>query len=146
MKEAFLNDPKSENLSQLPSTRLSVLMILVVSVMVADLFLGDLDIGPASSRIYLLAVALVLTALQVLRGELRLFSSRSTMAIALSYGLFILWASVNSFIRGQSVADIVLGFGPTILFGWLLFVFAQAAIRRPSDVTLLEVSLLPPQF
>lgn len=107
----------------------------------ADLFLGDLDIGPASSRIYLLFALGVVVTVGVLSGRIKLFSSRLGLAISVVYALFIGWALVNSVIRDAGLVDSVERLGSTIFFGWLLFVLAQASIRRISDLYLVWAAL-----
>ena len=109
--------------------------------MYADLFLGDLDIGHASPRIYLLFALGIVVAAKTVSGQLQLFSSRLGMAIAAVYAMFIVWAVANTVIRGAGVADAIEQLGSTVFFGWLLFVLAQASIRRLNDLRLIWTAL-----
>lgn len=117
------------------------IILLVIAVMVADLFLGDLDIGPASARIYLLALAAAATLYLLVNGRLRLFSSGLSLALAVTYGGFLAWVTFNTLLRGGDFSGTINQLGSTLLFGWVLYVVAQAAMKSRRDVFSVSAAL-----
>ena len=125
--------------SQLPDV--TPLIAILMAVMISDLFLGDWDIGPASSRIYLLGLAALMVAARVKSRAVTLFHSRLVAGLAVSFAAFTGWAVFNSIYQGAAVGDTVETFGTSVFFGWLLFLVAQASITRDRDLLILVILL-----
>lgn len=135
-----IGDRVNKHRLSVPTLRWSPILLLV-AVMIADLFFGDLDIGPASSRIYLMAIALAIAVHRVIRGQVRPAVSRLAVGITLTYLLFIVWAMFNTLFRGGGLRETIEGLGSTVVFGWFLLITVQLLVRRPRDAQLLGISL-----
>ena len=113
---------------------------LLVAAMVADLFLGDIDLGAVSARIYLLIAALGIYGGRVIRAEITLFSSRPAAYVSILFGLYIGWAAFASVLQGNQPADVAYGLatGPGFALG--LFVAAQGLIRTKRQVVIIAIA------
>lgn len=119
----------------------SLLLALLILTMYAELYLGDLDIGPASSRIYLLAVALIGLAVLTVKRRIDIVPSRNVGLLFAVYAAFIVWAFINTMVRDGALGDTVRDLGTTLIFGWLLLIAAQAVIHRTRDVLIISGAL-----
>jgi O-antigen ligase len=128
----------SRALAPLPA---SLLLYLAVAAFISDVFLGDIDIGPVSSRIYILGAAAVILAARLMNGDIPVFESRTARLTAASFALFIAWSIVNDLIRGDALVATVREVGTTTCFGLLLFVVVQASVKRDRDLVILGGAL-----
>lgn len=110
--------------------------------LVADLFLGDLDIGPFSSRVYLMFLLLAYVLAKTVLIRQSLFKSKEAYFLFIVYALFIFWAMVNSIHNLEPLPKLFYGIASTHGMALTIFLVAQAELRTRKDLGFLGGMIL----
>jgi O-Antigen ligase len=86
---------------------ISISTTLLLTGMVGEMFLGDIDIGPCSVRIYIYSLLFVWAVQQAAFTRRPLFPLPSVKKLVLLYGLFVGWKVIASLAQG-ALLEVVL--------------------------------------
>jgi hypothetical protein len=103
-----------------------VAVLILIATLGAEMFLGDIDIGPFSPRVYLyLALLGWMVFRMVFTGEVLPVRRHGTILLSL-YGLFVAWSGIALWAQGGSLAGIagkLITYDGIAIVGFLLMLF-----------------------
>ncbi|HET7435648.1 MAG TPA: O-antigen ligase family protein [Thermoanaerobaculia bacterium] len=111
-------------------------VLLVLAAFGSEMFLGDIDIGPASPRVYLYAGLIGWFALRVILMREPLVRDRRAIPLLAVYSLFILWAFVALTLQDLPVARVIVEIVKSHGLALVLFLVLLFVLRTREQTTL----------
>ncbi|HEX8620223.1 MAG TPA: O-antigen ligase family protein [Thermoanaerobaculia bacterium] len=103
-----------------------VAVFLLIAALAAEMFLGDIDIGPFSPRVYLyLTLLATLVFRMVVAGDVLPIDRWAVLLLSL-YALFLGWSSISLWLQGGSLLGIaakLASYDAIAVIGFLLMLF-----------------------
>jgi hypothetical protein len=103
---------------------------LILGLITAHLFLGDIDLGPASPRMYLLLLLIGIVVAGVAAKGRPLIRTPEAQGVAVTYLCLVGWVAFARVVRGESVAHVATILLSTFLFAIASFVVIQHVCAR----------------
>lgn len=82
-------------------------MLLLLALIGANMYLGDVNIGPTSPRLYLYAAALAWMFAQWMVGRERPLADARAQVLLVCYGVYILWSAVALTLQNAPLRTII---------------------------------------
>ena len=119
----------------------SIQVALLLAVLISEVFLAGIDLGPYSLRVYLIVVLLSMVGAQTALSQRGLFRSKEAQRLFLIYLAFVLWAIVSSLYNSVPLGNMANRIASTHLIAVTGFLVTQSALKRRRD-TVLMASLM----
>jgi hypothetical protein len=120
---------------------MSMPLILLIIALVSDMFLGDLDLGPFSLRVYVMWAMLAWVLMRTLSSQQSPLRSKEAHRLAVVYLVFIMWAMANRLYNGEPLDRIALGIMKTHGMALTIFLVTQAVVSNPRVAALLAKAM-----
>jgi len=109
---------------------LSIPILLLMATFFSDLYLGDIEIGPVSLRVYLILLLFLFVCTESLFSGKGIFRTNVGLKLFAIYSLFALWTVVNNYYLSESITKVLYKFSSTHLLGILYFLVIQSILRK----------------
>lgn len=121
---------------------MSISMILLLIALVSEMFLGDINIGPFSLRVYIMATMLAWVLAKTAVFQESLLASDEAYRLFVTYLVFIIWAVANRLWSEQPLGELARSMASTHGLAITNFLVVLAVVRNVRSAGLLAKTML----
>ena len=115
----------------------SMPVAFLLVTLICQFFIVDIDIGPVSTRVYLMVVLLSVVVAQTMLYRRSLFRCKEAYSLFIIYLAFVLWAIINRLYNAEPVGRIAYSITSTHLIAVAGFLVTQSVLKHRRDIVLM---------